>query len=172
VTHWSSRLLADQLGISHSTLARGWAEHDGKPWQTEAFSSPATRSWRPESATWSGCPWSRRRMRSCAVWTRSRRSRLWSAPSLPAPPQRCPPGGIGAEQRLTEAVEGVADDRLGGGAAGLSTPQEVTPVKRSWTAVRPPVPRRCRAAGCRERPRAPWSSKCPGQGPYGGRGRS
>jgi hypothetical protein len=39
------------------------------------------------------------------------------------------------------AVEGVADDRLGGGAAGLSTPQEVMPVKRSCTAVRPPVRR-------------------------------
>jgi len=37
VTHWSSRLLADQLGISHSTVARVWAEHDVKPWQTEAF---------------------------------------------------------------------------------------------------------------------------------------
>jgi hypothetical protein len=36
VTHWSRRLLADQLG-SHSTVARGWAEHHGKPWQTEAF---------------------------------------------------------------------------------------------------------------------------------------
>jgi transposase len=37
VTHWSSRLLADQLGISHSTIARVWAEHDLKPWQTETF---------------------------------------------------------------------------------------------------------------------------------------
>jgi len=37
VTHWSSRLLAGQLGISHSTVARVWAEHDVKPWQTEDF---------------------------------------------------------------------------------------------------------------------------------------
>jgi transposase len=37
VTHWSSRLLADELGISHSTVARVWAEHDLKPWQTETF---------------------------------------------------------------------------------------------------------------------------------------
>jgi transposase len=29
--------LADQLGISHSTIARVWAEHDVKPWQTETF---------------------------------------------------------------------------------------------------------------------------------------
>jgi hypothetical protein len=37
VTQWSGRLLADQLGISHSTVARLWAEHDVKSWQTEAF---------------------------------------------------------------------------------------------------------------------------------------
>jgi hypothetical protein len=36
VTHWSRRLLADQLEISHSTVARVWAEHDVRPWQTEA----------------------------------------------------------------------------------------------------------------------------------------
>jgi Winged helix-turn helix/DDE superfamily endonuclease len=27
VTHWSSRLLASELGVSHSTVARVWAEH-------------------------------------------------------------------------------------------------------------------------------------------------
>ena len=37
VTHWSTRLLADQLGCSHSTVARVWAEHDLKPWRTETF---------------------------------------------------------------------------------------------------------------------------------------
>jgi len=37
VTHWSSRLLASELSVSHSTVARVWAEHDLKPWQTETF---------------------------------------------------------------------------------------------------------------------------------------
>jgi hypothetical protein len=37
VTHWSSRLLADQLGVSHNTVARVWAEHDLKPWRLETF---------------------------------------------------------------------------------------------------------------------------------------
>jgi transposase len=37
VTHWSSRLLAAELGISHSTVARVWAEHNLKPWQTQTF---------------------------------------------------------------------------------------------------------------------------------------
>jgi hypothetical protein len=41
VTHWSSRLLAGELGTSHSTVARVWGEHDLKPWQTD------TRSFRP-----------------------------------------------------------------------------------------------------------------------------
>jgi transposase len=36
-THWSSRLLADQLGVSHNTVARVWAEYDLKPWRTETF---------------------------------------------------------------------------------------------------------------------------------------
>jgi transposase len=37
VTHWSSRLLASELGVSHSTVARVWAEHEVKPWQVETF---------------------------------------------------------------------------------------------------------------------------------------
>ena len=37
ITHWSSRLLADALGISHNTVARVWREHDLKPWRTETF---------------------------------------------------------------------------------------------------------------------------------------
>jgi hypothetical protein len=37
VTHWSSRLLASELGVSHSTVARVWAEHGIRPWQTETF---------------------------------------------------------------------------------------------------------------------------------------
>jgi hypothetical protein len=44
-------------------------------------SSPPTRSWRPSSATWSGCTWTRRRTRSCCGWMRSPRFRRWSAPS-------------------------------------------------------------------------------------------
>jgi transposase len=37
IAHWSSRLLADALGISHNTVARVWREHDLKPWRTETF---------------------------------------------------------------------------------------------------------------------------------------
>jgi transposase len=37
VTHWSTRLLAAELGVSHSTVARVWAEHHIRPWQAETF---------------------------------------------------------------------------------------------------------------------------------------
>jgi transposase len=40
-THWSSRLLADQLGLSHMTVARVWREYGLKPhrWETFKFST-------------------------------------------------------------------------------------------------------------------------------------
>src|SRR5215213_6066573 len=37
VTHWSTRLLAEELGCSHSTIARVWAERNVKPWQAQTF---------------------------------------------------------------------------------------------------------------------------------------
>jgi len=37
VTHWSSRLLADQLGISHVWVAAIWKRWGLQPWRTESF---------------------------------------------------------------------------------------------------------------------------------------
>jgi len=37
VTHWSSRLLADHLGISFATVARIWRKWDLQPWRIETF---------------------------------------------------------------------------------------------------------------------------------------
>ena len=37
VTHWSSRLLADRLGISHVTVAAAWKRYGVKPWKAETF---------------------------------------------------------------------------------------------------------------------------------------
>ena len=37
MTHWSSRLLADRLGIEHSTVAAIWKEYGVKPWKAETF---------------------------------------------------------------------------------------------------------------------------------------
>ncbi len=37
VTHWSSRLLADHLGVSFATVARIWRRWGLKPWKAETF---------------------------------------------------------------------------------------------------------------------------------------
>lgn len=42
VTHWSTRLLATQLGIGDATVARAWRKYRIKPWRREAT---RRRSW-------------------------------------------------------------------------------------------------------------------------------
>jgi len=37
VTHWSSRLLAAELGISHVTVAQAWKDCGVKPWKADTF---------------------------------------------------------------------------------------------------------------------------------------
>ena len=37
VTHWSSRLLGDQLGISFATVAKIWRKWKLQPWRVETF---------------------------------------------------------------------------------------------------------------------------------------
>ena len=37
VTHWSSRLLAGELGVSFATVAKVWRDWDLQPWRVETF---------------------------------------------------------------------------------------------------------------------------------------
>jgi hypothetical protein len=37
VTHWSSRLLAKELGIGNATVAKIWRRWDLQPWRVETF---------------------------------------------------------------------------------------------------------------------------------------
>lgn len=37
VTHWSTRLLARQLGVGDATVARAWRKYGIKPWRRETF---------------------------------------------------------------------------------------------------------------------------------------
>jgi Integrase core domain. len=37
VTHWSTRLLASQLGVGDATVARAWRKYGVKPWRRETF---------------------------------------------------------------------------------------------------------------------------------------
>ena len=40
VTHWSSRLLATELGVSFATVAKVWRDWDLQPWRVETFKFP------------------------------------------------------------------------------------------------------------------------------------
>ena len=89
VTHWSSRLLAGELGISHSTVARVWAEHDIRPAGRDGSSSPPTRSWTRGCATWSGCTLTCRPTRSCSADEKSQIQALErTQPVRPGRPER------------------------------------------------------------------------------------
>jgi transposase len=55
VTHWSSRLLAGELGISHVWVGKIWKKWGCSPRVRRRSSSPPTPSWRRRSATSSGC---------------------------------------------------------------------------------------------------------------------
>lgn len=37
ITHWSSRLLAGQLRVSHKTVTRAWKAYGIQPWKAESF---------------------------------------------------------------------------------------------------------------------------------------
>jgi transposase len=37
VTHWSTRLLADHLGLGDATVARAWRKYGVQPWRRETF---------------------------------------------------------------------------------------------------------------------------------------
>jgi hypothetical protein len=75
------------------SVARAWAEHDLKPWQTGTFKVSTEPQLEAKVRDVVGLYLTHRRTRSCCAWTRSPRSRRWSAPnhparSLPAGPER------------------------------------------------------------------------------------
>ena len=37
MTHWSSRLLAAELGLSNVKVAKAWREYGLRPWRSETF---------------------------------------------------------------------------------------------------------------------------------------
>jgi hypothetical protein len=57
ITHWSTRFLARELGVSRDTIARIWREYGIQPWRAETFTFSTDPSWRPRSTTssaWTG----------------------------------------------------------------------------------------------------------------------
>ena len=36
-THWTTRTMAEQVGVGKDTVAQIWADHQLKPWRMDAF---------------------------------------------------------------------------------------------------------------------------------------
>ena len=89
VTHWSSRLLAAELGVSNVKIADVWREWGLQPWRAESFKFSTDRPWRPRSATSPGSTSIRRTRLWCCAWMKNPRRRRWNGPRRCC---RCAPG--------------------------------------------------------------------------------
>ena len=69
-THWSVRSMAEEMGISHTSVQRIWAEHGLKPHLVRSFTRSPT------------IPTSSRRSRTSSAFTSIRRRRRWCFPSM------------------------------------------------------------------------------------------
>ena len=77
--HWSCRKLAEELGVSKSTVQRILAQAKLRPHRLESCMAPATTpSLKAKQPISSGCTWTHRSMRRCSASTKRRRSRRWT----------------------------------------------------------------------------------------------
>jgi len=72
VTHWSSRLLATELGVSHVTVAEAWKRYGVKPWKADTFKFSTDPELVAKVNDVVGLYLNPQRTRSCCAWTRSR----------------------------------------------------------------------------------------------------
>ena len=81
VTHWSTRLLAKELGIGDATVARAWRRYHVQPWRqgTFKFSTDPELEAKVRDVVGLYLDPPEQRRSSCA-WTRRARSRPWTAP--------------------------------------------------------------------------------------------
>ena len=79
-THWSTRSMAAEVGLSQTAVSRIWRAFGLQPHRQRPGSSRAIRCSSTRSATSSASIWPRRSGRWCCAWTRSPRSRRSIAP--------------------------------------------------------------------------------------------
>src|SRR4051794_19747800 len=95
VTHWSSRLLAARLHVSHVTIAAAWRDYGVRPWKAETFKFSTDPELVAKVTDVIGLYLAHPRTRSCSAWTRRARCRRWTGPRRccrcsPATPSNAP----------------------------------------------------------------------------------
>ena len=84
-THWSTRSLGEEVGVSKNTIHRAWQDHQLKPHLTKSFKLSGIRSLWRSSPTWSASICSRRRTLWSCVWMRRAKFRRSTVRSLACP---------------------------------------------------------------------------------------
>src|SRR5680860_178259 len=79
ISHWSVRLMANRLGISFSSVGRIWRKWKIQPHRLDTFKFSTDPELEAKLRDVVGLYKSRRRTRSWSAWTRSDRSRRWTA---------------------------------------------------------------------------------------------
>ena len=80
-THWSVRTVAADTGISKSTVARYFALFGLQPHRSKSFKLSTDPFFVEKCATWWDFTSIHPTRRWCCAWTKSRKSKRWSAPS-------------------------------------------------------------------------------------------
>ena len=89
VTHWSSRLLGAELGISHVWVGKIWRRWGLQPWRAETFKFSTDPELEAKVRDVVGLYLNPPDKASCSASTRSPRSRPWTGPRRSC---RCGPG--------------------------------------------------------------------------------
>jgi transposase len=80
VTHWSTRLLARELGVSRDTIDRIWREYGVQPWRAETFKFSTDPQLVLKVHDVVGLYLHPPERALCSAWMRSPRSKPWNAP--------------------------------------------------------------------------------------------
>src|SRR3954452_22188122 len=107
-THWSTRSMAREVGVTQNAVLRIWHAYGLKPHLGDTFKLSTTRGLSTRSTTSSVCTSTRPNGRSCCAWMRRARSRRWIAPSRSC---RCCPACPNAPPTITSATAPQASTR-------------------------------------------------------------
>ena len=100
-THWSTRTMAREAGLSQTAVSRIWRAFGLQPQRRKPSSSPPSRSSSKRCATSSGCTWTRPLWRWCCARTRRARCKLSTARSRCFLWRRASPSGARTTTNVT-----------------------------------------------------------------------
>lgn len=122
-THWSTRSMAREMGMTQNAVLRIWHAFGLQPHRRRPSSCPPTRCPSTRYARSSVCTWIRRSRPWCCAWTRRARSRHWTARSRGPGPARAAYARLRAP-RHDHTVRGAGRGHRQGHRADAAAPSQ------------------------------------------------